>query len=130
MGGIGFRQQHPVHHLVVKDQMAIPGKIDIDDLDVGFLPADVILAGKRAADGAVAALIVDGVDPQGRLVLVVDQMEQPPVPDQARAQELADERSEEHTSELQSLMRISYAVFCLKKKKHYTTNQQQRGTPQ
>src|SRR3546814_10801981 len=32
-------------------------------------------------------------------------------------------RSEEHTSELQSLMRISYAVFCLKKKKkntHYT----------
>src|SRR3546814_3990423 len=30
----------------------------------------------------------------------------------------AGERSEEHTSELQSLMRISYAVFCLKKKKH------------
>src|SRR3546814_3647852 len=29
-------------------------------------------------------------------------------------------RSEEHTSELQSLMRISYAVFCLKKKKHDT----------
>src|SRR3546814_1106642 len=29
-----------------------------------------------------------------------------------------DGRSEEHTSELQSLMRISYAVFCLKKKKH------------
>src|SRR3546814_1021901 len=32
----------------------------------------------------------------------------------------AGDRSEEHTSELQSLMRISYAVFCLKKKK-YTT---------
>src|SRR3546814_3509099 len=29
---------------------------------------------------------------------------------------IEDERSEEHTSELQSLMRISYAVFCLKKK--------------
>src|SRR3546814_5286407 len=29
-------------------------------------------------------------------------------------------RSEEHTSELQSLMRISYAVFCLKKQKHTT----------
>src|SRR3546814_1586935 len=29
------------------------------------------------------------------------------------------DRSEEHTSELQSLMRISYAVFCLKKKKQY-----------
>src|SRR3546814_1789335 len=32
------------------------------------------------------------------------------------------ERSEEHTSELQSLMRISYAVFCLKKKKHKKTS--------
>src|SRR3546814_3270149 len=31
-------------------------------------------------------------------------------------------RSEEHTSELQSLMRISYAVFCLKKKNHQDTN--------
>src|SRR3546814_7685918 len=31
-------------------------------------------------------------------------------------------RSEEHTSELQSLMRISYAVFCLKKKKYKTQN--------
>src|SRR3546814_1424739 len=31
-------------------------------------------------------------------------------------------RSEEHTSELQSLMRISYAVFCLKKKKTTSTN--------
>src|SRR3546814_2633715 len=31
-------------------------------------------------------------------------------------------RSEEHTSELQSLMRISYAVFCLKKKKQNDTN--------
>src|SRR3546814_2928409 len=33
----------------------------------------------------------------------------------------ADYRSEEHTSELQSLMRISYAVFCLKKKKKKNT---------
>src|SRR3546814_2648255 len=38
-------------------------------------------------------------------------------------EDLAALRSEEHTSELQSLMRISYAVFCLKKKKktHYST---------
>src|SRR3546814_4130866 len=46
------------------------------------------------------------------------------------------ERSEEHTSELQSLMRISYAVFCLKKKinKHrtryiHTTHHTQLATP-
>src|SRR3546814_3892275 len=40
---------------------------------------------------------------------------------QFRARLDAHDRSEEHTSELQSLMRISYAVFCLKKKKtkHY-----------
>src|SRR3546814_12069737 len=37
------------------------------------------------------------------------------------------QRSEEHTSELQSLMRISYAVFCLKKKKkHKRQNNQQQ----
>src|SRR3546814_10372543 len=35
---------------------------------------------------------------------------------------LRSERSEEHTSELQSLMRISYAVFCLKKKKKHPTH--------
>src|SRR3546814_2178340 len=38
--------------------------------------------------------------------------------------DILDRRSEEHTSELQSLMRISYAVFCLKKKttiKHHIT---------
>src|SRR3546814_9119109 len=34
------------------------------------------------------------------------------------------DRSEEHTSELQSLMRISYAVFCLKKKTKYKQNYQ------
>src|SRR3546814_8667614 len=34
-------------------------------------------------------------------------------------------RSEEHTSELQSLMRISYAVFCLKKKNTQTTEKRQ-----
>src|SRR3546814_1454851 len=42
-------------------------------------------------------------------------------------------RSEEHTSELQSLMRISYAVFCLKKKRttqniHVTNNQRNHAT--
>src|SRR3546814_1525560 len=36
------------------------------------------------------------------------------------------ERSEEHTSELQSLMRISYAVFCLKKKTNNSTQSEQQ----
>src|SRR3546814_7151786 len=36
-------------------------------------------------------------------------------------EQIAEARSEEHTSELQSLMRIAYAGFCLKKKKKYIT---------
>src|SRR3546814_3571868 len=50
-------------------------------------------------------------------------------PDQAQEfvvraqQQRTDRRSEEHTSELQSLMRISYAVFCLKKKTKTIINQ-------
>src|SRR3546814_5067421 len=39
------------------------------------------------------------------------------ITDLKATEEALRERSEEHTSELQSLMRISYAVFCLKKKK-------------
>src|SRR3546814_1754769 len=39
-------------------------------------------------------------------------------------------RSEEHTSELQSLMRISYAVFCLKKNKIQNRQNTYRNTPQ
>src|SRR3546814_3409450 len=41
--------------------------------------------------------------------------------DQGRGGDRGRTRSEEHTSELQSLMRISYAVFCLKKKKNKQT---------
>src|SRR3546814_5186587 len=47
-------------------------------------------------------------------------------PAQAKGTEIM--RSEEHTSELQSLMRISYAVFCLKKKKNRTQKKQKTRT--
>src|SRR3546814_3701069 len=75
-------------------------------------------------DGQVERLLeqfghVDGV-PFGIGGGAAGQVDQPeivgngdPQPDDARA---LDPRSEEHTSELQSLMRISYAVFCLIKK--------------
>src|SRR3546814_3404482 len=45
-----------------------------------------------------------------------------------RVSGFAGPRSEEHTSELQSLMRISYAVFCLKKKKTHNTLQYRQHT--
>src|SRR3546814_2769597 len=47
-----------------------------------------------------------------------------PLGPSSSARFLVSARSEEHTSELQSLMRISYAVFCLKKKKKYNEGQQ------
>src|SRR3546814_10902579 len=57
---------------------------------------------------------IDGADPQPA--------DRPSGHRQHRADDAAAyaQRSEEHTSELQSLMRISYAVFCLKKKKRKT----------
>src|SRR3546814_3734841 len=54
-------------------------------------------------------------------VLVEHLLHQPVAVGHVRQVRRVGERSEEHTSELQSLMRISYAVFCLKKKHHSTT---------
>src|SRR3546814_2847470 len=55
---------------------------------------------------AIASLLVIGGGPAGTALL-----------NAATKRGLLPDRSEEHTTELQSLMRISYAVFCLKKKK-------------
>src|SRR3546814_8753434 len=63
-----------------------------------------VIGGLRLLGDAVAA------DQPGRL--------------QRSAAQRPQRRSEEHTSELQSLMRISYAVFCLKKKKKKTQSTQ------
>src|SRR3546814_8128024 len=53
-----------------------------------------------------------------RLDLVVGDVDHGRAELAMQARDLHPHRSEEHTSELQSLMRTSYAVFCLKKKKH------------
>src|SRR3546814_10103095 len=60
-----------------------------------------------AARGAGYRLIDDGRGGHGRSVTMGG----------AKSKIMGAARSEEHTSELQSLMRISYAVYCLKKKK-------------
>src|SRR3546814_3389808 len=72
-----------------------------DDLAVGEEELDFLRCGVRRV-GAVHRVGFDGLGEIGA--------------DGARRRILRI-RSEEHTSELQSLMRISYAVFCLKKKK-------------
>src|SRR3546814_2880085 len=65
---------------------------------IGF--PSVESAGQCVADVIAGGIIPAGMEMMDRLAIE------------------AAERSEEHTSELQSLMRISYAVFCLEKKKH------------
>src|SRR3546814_2405930 len=55
-----------------------------------------------------------------------DYAKQSPTPGAAQADQ--GKRSEEHTSELQSLMRISYAVFCLKKKNNTLTRHHHTST--
>src|SRR3546814_7671031 len=78
----------------------------------------IAFGGELVSDGALNTLIQDlsllsalGV----KLVLVHGS--RPQVNEQLKLKGFQTQRSEEHTSELQSLMRISYAVFCLKKKK-------------
>src|SRR3546814_10773697 len=74
-----------------------------------LIASQPILAGPAAAQDAqrIAAVVNDEIvsmhDLRARLQMVI-----------------VSSRSEEHTSELQSLMRISYAVFCLNKKKNTT----------
>src|SRR3546814_6731345 len=68
----------------------------------------------RAAAAIVGA--VDAVSPDGRLGRSDAQLEVEVI--RGALEDASLTRSEEHTSELQSLMRISYAVFCLKKKKN------------
>src|SRR3546814_10869514 len=82
------------------------------DIDRRQRRRTALLAGERPGREAIPVIfagVVNGGGGQvgGRAVLQI----------------LIEERSEEHTSELQSLMRISYAVFCLKKKnQNKTTN--------
>src|SRR3546814_7921418 len=91
---------------------------DVCSSDLGFAgaqfhtarwDASVDLAGKRVGvigTGASAIQVVPGIVDRVEHLTVFQRSPPWIVP-----------RSEEHTSELQSLMRISYAVFCLKKKK-------------
>src|SRR3546814_6776929 len=60
--------------------------------------------------------------PKYRAIDVYSRLARPGDDGPATAVSSARQRSEEHTSELQSLMRISYAVFCLKKKNINNTN--------
>src|SRR3546814_4717560 len=69
------------------------------------------------ANGCICCTVADDFLPTMQKLL-----DRPTPPDHIIIETSGLARSEEHTSELQSLMRISYAVFCLKKKKKLTNN--------
>src|SRR3546814_5225238 len=99
-------RDHIVEHVLGRQDEA-PGEVEVA-AGIAGAPAAACVAQAEAADAALDAgrlVARPGADLGARLALQE-------VGDPAR-QVL---RSEEHTSELQSLMRISYAVFCLKKK--------------
>src|SRR3546814_5579336 len=91
----------------------------------GYYLAQAVLPVQEVVDGVVEISVVEGrlgqvtvqVDPKAPIDEArVRAMLAPLQPGQPLHRERYERRSEEHTSELQSLMRISYAVFCLKKK--------------
>src|SRR3546814_9127307 len=94
--------------------VAIAAHIVLDDAKTTEQKRLELIAAAEVAE-TLFAEIVDQVEQQTGLVVVlaVDVA----VARQHVQRRFGGPRSEEHTSELQSLMRISYAVFCLKKKK-------------
>src|SRR3546814_2512250 len=91
-----------------------PGDLLITSGAGGIYPPDVAVAVvvKPTAEGALAR---PAVAPEKLGFVIVEEPFVPRVTPPAKPP--CRSRSEEHTSELQSLMRISYAVFCLKNKK-------------
>src|SRR3546814_2699275 len=89
---IGRLKMYP--NLLVDDEVVVTEKLEGECLQMTWLGGDRVEG--CHADGMIA-ITTKGLGQQGLV--------------------FRDVRSEEHTSELQSLMRISYAVFCLKKKK-------------
>src|SRR3546814_1761581 len=80
-----------------------------------------LLAGLKSRAGVAASRPTE-IRPAGDEQVIVRETEArvTAISDRAELAFIYEARSEEHTSELQSLMRISYAVFCLKKKKKIT----------
>src|SRR3546814_4169346 len=102
---------------------AMAGSLDVGADELDILAADIPTADDLldSADDAPAIRLINGIIAEAARQGVSDIHIEP-----YETGLIVRMRSEEHTSELQSLMRISYAVFCFKKKKpqyqslHYT----------
>src|SRR3546814_2596453 len=97
-----------------------------------LFPYTTLFRSDQVLDGPVGRQVMDKLEEKGLVGLVYWENGFRNVTNSARPIEMLEDfegiklRSEEHTSELQSLMRISYAVFCLKKKKNHTTYEQKQ----
>src|SRR3546814_2322780 len=117
--GQADRDQSQRQHPPGSDRPARKGRAGPDPVQSGSIlmkrPVKLLmaLAIAAAASGSALAQAADPVVEQARAQGVVGEQADGYLG-------FAKSRSEEHTSELQSLMRISYAVFCLKKKKNKT----------
>src|SRR3546814_1863787 len=98
-------------------QLALEALDDVAVGDLRVVEIELQAQVRRAdlADDALCLVIV--VQVEAGNIAPVDRLEHQRQPEPGSL--FGGPRSEEHTSELQSLMRISYAVFCLKKKKKY-----------
>src|SRR3546814_279069 len=103
--------------------MNVPPKEDPAKLELRAKPAPVTRLNRRTLTMLVGGLAV-------AIALVTWWAFRPPKAREGAGQDApnVEQRSEEHTSELQSLMRISYAVFCLKKKKKNAERRVQQQT--
>src|SRR3546814_6827490 len=107
------------HPMVAADLEHPPVALGQRNILVELVPAET---GHRSLSSAPhridAAQIEFDIEPCPRVGIIVDQKRGRPARTAAVVgqREMIEPRSEEHTSELQSLMRISYAVFCLQKK--------------
>src|SRR3546814_10818436 len=91
--------------------------VEVEDVGADRLAGGVGEADAREAEGVLERPVHQ--HPPERVEQPVAKGDRPAVENaRAATPRHVHERSEEHTSELQSLMRISYAVFCLKKKKN------------
>src|SRR3546814_9673487 len=104
----------PLELLGIADEAAGAAHVDLAFLGDRLAAANRAMVGKGIGDARlVAGQILDHLRDDVAGALDDDAVARP----HAEAPDLV-ARSEEHTSELQSLMRISYAVFCLNKKIH------------
>src|SRR5579871_33875 len=86
-----LRQGPVIAPEIAQRQRPVAAEVDVGDLDVRFTLRQRVLARQGFPHGAIAFVVVDGADLEAELGFVVNQAEQPEIPDQLRRKKLRDE---------------------------------------